>query len=472
MIAAPAYFTQRELLQAVGGEIRHRGAKVEEYLGISTDTRDDLRGRLFVALVGERFDAHDFLEAAQKNGAAGLLVSNSGLERAGGVSRLAGETDIIAVPDTLKSLGDLASYHQQRLGTPVIAITGSNGKTTTKEMLASILSQRFSVLPTLGNLNNLVGLPLTVLRLESHHQWCVAEMGMNARGEIGRMAEITSPVVGLITNIGPAHIGELGSMEGIALAKGELFEQLSLLAGTAVINLDDHRIVERSRASKVKKQLTFGTHANADIHVGEVHAHAQGLNVELCIFGHRNDFELPLHGTHNALNAAAAVGAAIAAAPNAIDVEAIQLGLKAVGEVKGRLAVRSIGSLTVVDDSYNANAASAFAAIQTAAAFADERRLVVAFGAMKELGGFSAEAHAKVGAELANAGAAVVAAFGPEAGPVAEECRAGLARHEAEDFEALASWFISNLRPSDVVLVKGSRGSKMERMIVRIEESI
>lgn len=469
MIARAASFEPDEVARAVGGRLERGSGGPPRFLGVATDSRDPLEGRLYVALEGRRFDGHDFAAAAVAAGAAGLLVSEAGFRRMGGRSAIGSEVTVVQATDTLGALGDLARYHRRRLGTPVIALTGSNGKTSTKEMLAAILSVERGVLATEGNLNNLIGLPLTLLGLESGHDLCVAEMGMNALGEIARMVEIAEPAVGLVTNIGPAHIGELGSIENIALAKGEMYHGLDPEEGVAVVNLDDARVAGRARASGVRRKRTFGTDPGADVRVVTVLPLETGQRVHMVVDGEDLQVELSVLGRHNALNAAAAVAAATALESHRTSASAIVRGLAAAGGAQGRLTIRSIRNLTIIDDSYNANAASAVAAIETAAELARGRRLVAAFGEMLELGAFSEAAHREVGEALARAGFSVVGAFGEKAGPLAAAAL-GNARHEPEDFDALLTWLIEQIQDGDVVLVKGSRGSRMERVIARIEE--
>ena len=373
--------------------------------------------------------------------------------------------DVIVVPDTLSALGQLASYHRQRLNIPVLAITGSNGKTTTKEMVASLLKQKHSVWVTPGNYNNLIGLPFTLLGLEKHHEWCVAEMGMNARGEIARMVDIAQPVIRMVTNVGPAHIGELGSLEEIARAKGEIY-----LGGEkdsqAIINADDLRVVSLDSLKAYRRRRTFGS-MDADVQVLNVESTALGLRVTLRVDDEEGLINIPLQGHHNALNAAGAIAAATAVTP--LSLESIREGFKQLPAVAGRLSTRKVGSFTVVDDSYNANLVSALSAVRTAADIAGKARLVVAFGEMRELGPFSDEAHRQVGRELDRVGAAVVAAFGHEAKPVIEAMSLGQTHHEAQDFEALMHWLVGHVQEGDVVLLKGSRGSRMERVVEYLE---
>lgn len=471
MISRPASFRADEVAAAVSGAI-DRGVRTDlSFAGVSTDTRDDLSNQLFVALVGERFNAHDFLKLAVEGGAAGLLVARREFLRVGGRTVCGSDVHVIAVDDTLVALGELARFHRMRSQVPVIGLTGSNGKTTTKEMLASILSVNQEVLATAGNLNNLIGLPLTLLGIQPGHEVCVAEMGMNALGEIARMTEIAEPDIGLVTNVGRAHIGELGSQEAIAQAKGELFLGLHSEDAVAVVNADDPWITDWFQRARVNRAITFGSKPEADVRLLEAQPEGAGQRLALSVRGQNLSLKLPLPGHHNGINAAAACAAALALRGEDLSKEELRTGLESLNTVKGRLAVKETAGVTIIDDSYNANGASALAAIETAASIAAGRRLVVAFGEMLELGAFSHEEHSRVGRALAEAGVSVIAAFGPEAAPVASHSTASV-RHEAEDFDSLNDWLMGQLRKGDVVLVKGSRGSRMERVIARIEEGI
>jgi len=469
MIARPASFTAREVAAAVRGELH--GEPDRRLDGVATDTRDNLRDALFVALVGARFDAHDFLASALEAGAGGLLVSREGWARASVEAKGAA---VVVCQDTLRGLGDLATAHRQRVGVPVLALTGSNGKTTTKEMVASIHEQARLTLKTEGNLNNLVGVPLTLLGLEEGHDVAVVEMGMNKPGEIARYTEISTPDAGLVLNIGPAHIGELGSIEAIADAKGELFRGLRPDA-VAVINADDPRVVAQADRARVLRRRTFGRKADADVRLLFSRPHAEGgQRLTLLVDGARCEADVPLDGPHNALNAAGAVALATARPDLApVSLEDVRAGLAAVRVPGGRLSLERLGSIWVLDDCYNANRASMQAALETAAARAKALgvRLVALLGEMRELGEFSEEEHAAVGRAAAEVGAAAVAAFGPRAAPIAEAAAAAgvVARHEATDEGALFDWARAQWGEGDIVLLKGSRGIRMERFKARIE---
>jgi UDP-N-acetylmuramoyl-tripeptide--D-alanyl-D-alanine ligase len=458
-------FTGEELAAATGG--RWTGAAPAEVLGVSTDTRTLGAGCLFVALRGERFDAHDYLAQAAAGGAAAAVVSEewaAGRGPAGAPPGLA----LLAVPDTLAALGAVARLHRRRFEIPVVAVTGSNGKTTTREMIAAILATRGSVLKTEGNLNNEVGVPLTLFGLEAGHAAAVVEMGMNHPGEIARLAAIAEPQLGVVTLAAPAHLEGLGTVDAVADAKAELYLGLPE-GGIAVVNADDARMLRRAQSSG-RRMITFSATKGrrGDVVVLEVTSQGEdGLRFVLGV-GNR---EVPVHvpalvGAHNATNAAAAAAAAIAL--GCTDRE-IARGLAAVRPVGRRLRLERLPSgVRLVDDCYNANPASMSAALRTLAdlARAPGARAVAVLGDMLELGAFEAEAHRELGAEAARAGVARLAAFGPRSRATAEAARAaGLEAFHAEELDALVAWARANVAPGDVVLVKGSRGMKLERLV-------
>ncbi len=469
MIARASEWTSLEVAAAVDGRLL--GDAQRAIAGIATDTRDALAGHLFVALSGARFDAHDFLEKAVEAGAAALLV-REGLDAAR-LGALSAKAAVIEVSDPLRGLGLLARAHRARLGPggpKVVALTGSNGKTSTKEMLASVLREAGAVLKTEGNLNNWIGMPLTLLGARADHDFVVLELGMNALGEIAWMTSLATPDVGLVINVGPAHVGELGGIENVAKAKGELFAGLAPGA-IGVVNLDDARVV--AQATGLGARRTFGWDPRADVRVlmsSPIGPDAQDL--VLSVDGARIETTLPYPGSHNALNAAAAVAAAFAVAGDRLDTHAVARGLAHAHRVHGRLEARVIGPWSVIDDAYNANGASMIAAIETvsARARATGGRFVALLGEMRELGEFSEEEHQRVGLALAPAGCAVLGTFGPQAAPLARVAGIAHSRHEDSDDGALFTWLKSELKGGDVILVKGSRGIRMERFIERLEE--
>jgi UDP-N-acetylmuramoyl-tripeptide--D-alanyl-D-alanine ligase len=476
LIARASNWTAGEVAEAVSGELVGDARKRLD--GVSTDTRDALGGSLFVALAGERFDAHDFLGDALKAGAGALLVSRRGLETSRAKGFEAGSLPLVVVDDTLRALGDLAAHHRRRFAIPVVALTGSNGKTTTKEMTAAILAESKRVLKTEGNLNNLIGVPMTLLGLKSDHDAAVIEMGMNTPGEIARYAEIARPDAGMVINVGPAHIGMLGSLRAIAEAKGELYRGLDKRKGIAVVNADDPEVVRVAKSSGVERVRTFGRRADADVRLVDstptFDGDRAGQRIRIEIDKSREvAVALGLPGAHNAMNAAAAVALATAL-PSMATPDQIAEGLPKATRVSRRMSFDRIGPYLLVDDCYNANSSSMKAAIETVSArvAAAGGRFVALLGEMRELGGYALEEHASVGDALVAAKAALIASFGGLARPIAEAAkRAGIeAHHEDEDLDALYAWLAPRLRADDIILVKGSRGMKMERFIERLKK--
>lgn len=475
MIQRACPWTSGEIAKATGGELL--GAASRPLSGVATDTRDPLAGQLFVALSGERFDGHDFLAAAIEKGAASLLVSRAGLERARSSGFVLGDVPCIVTEDSLRGLGDLGHAHRLKFRIPVLALTGSNGKTTTKELLSAVLAVSSAVLKTEGNLNNLIGVPMTLLGLTGAHRAAVIEMGMNQKGEIARYTEITEPDLGLVLNVGPAHIGMLGSLEAIADAKGELYRGLDRTRGIAVVNADDPLVMRAARASGVERVRTFGRSEAADVRLlssAPSSDAAGGQSASFSIDGRGLSVELPMPGEHNALNAAAAIAAATATAgaPLPVSLDDLARGLPKAMRIGRRMIFESIGKLELVDDCYNANSASMRAAIDTVSGRAIQRgrRFVALLGEMRELGDYAAAEHRSVGEALVDKGAKLVGTFGPLARPIADAARRGgiEAHHEDEDAAAMLAWLDPRLQDGDVVLVKGSRGIRMERFVEQL----
>jgi len=452
-------FTDRELLAATGG--RFAGPAPAEVAGVSTDTRTITPGSLFVALRGERFDAHDYLAESAAKGAAAVVVSEAWL-----ASHPPPAIPALAVPDTLVALGAIARFHRRRFRIPVVGVTGSNGKTTTREMIAAILATRGPVLKTEGNLNNEVGVPLTLFGLGPEHRAAVIEMGMNHAGEIARVAAIAEPYVGVVTMAGTAHIENLGSQDGVADAKAELYAALPE-TGIVVANADDPRMLKRAQATG-RRVLTFaaGAGRRGDVVVLEIVSQGEdGLRFVLGIGNREVRVHIPgLVGAHNATNAA---GAAAAAVTLGFTDREIAAGLAQVTPVGRRLRVERLASgLRLVDDCYNANPDSMAAALRTAVELAQGGRVVAVLGDMLELGAYAEEAHRALGAEAARAGVRVLGAFGPRSRETAAAARAaGLEPFHTEDIDALVRWAKATLLPTDLLLVKGSRGMKLERLV-------
>ena len=461
-LAAGAAFELEELLAATGGEVARLGGAVRVQ-GVTTDTRGLEPGELFVPIRGERHDGHRYLAEAAERGAATVLV-----DRDVSVEPLPCTT--VAVRDTLAALGDLAAWHRRRVGGRVLGVAGANGKTTTKEMLASIAAEAFGadrVLKTQGSQNNLVGLPLTLLRLSQAHAVAVLELGMNTPGEVWRLVAIADPDVGVVTCVGPEHLEGVGSLRGAAEAEGELYRRLRPSA-VAVVNAAEP-LLHASMAACPARVVTFG--AGAEVDATDVDDRGiDGTAFTLRLGGERVPVRLHLAGRHNVTNALAAAAVAHAAGmPSA----AIRRGLERVQAPSMRMEVRRLASgATVLNDCYNANPASMQAALQTMAATAARRRLAV-LGEMRELGAHAEAAHRALGRALASAGLDGVFLLGPAMRLVEQEARlAGLPSDRvvwAADHETLAGRLAGDLRDGDLVLLKGSRGAALEKVLERLE---
>ncbi len=456
--SAPSPWRLDDVLRATRAACVRRGAATR-FPRLTTDSRALRAGDLFVALVGEHHDGHDFAANAVAAGASGLVVARP--------VPLPPEADVVVleVGDTLRALQDLAADLRRRLAPCVLAITGSNGKTTTKEMLAAVLAHARGadrVLKTQGNLNNLIGVPLTLLGLVGHETHAVIEMGMNAFGEIRRLTEIADPDVGLITNVGPAHLEGLGSVEGVARAKGELFAAMRRDA-TAIVNAEDPFVAALGDAF-AGRRVRFG--AGTAVRAEGIACDARGAaSFRLCLGDAAVDVRLRIPGRHNVMNALAAAAAAwaVGVAPAAIGA-----GLEAATPVGSRMRVVALANgVTLVDDSYNANPASVAAALRSLAEAPATRRIAV-LGDMLELGNASAEQHRAVGALAGTVGLAALYLHGAFAADTATGAAGGMARdaiHIAPNHAALAAALAADARPGDWVLVKGSRGQRMEEVI-------
>ncbi len=477
-----AAWTIAHLLAATGGRLI--GKKTRTMLAdISTDTRTVKDGDVFVALVGESFDGHDFLETAVERGAGALVVER---EFPGAGERV----PVVVVRDTLQALGDLAAYRRRILGgdLKVVAITGSSGKTTVKEMAAAVFEQYYAhsestpepVLKTLGNFNNLIGLPLSLLPLSAGHRVAVLEMGMNRSGEIARLTEIADPDVACINNIQAAHLEELVDIHGVATAKGELFAGLRPDA-VRVINYDDPQVVKL--ASRYHgPTIGYGVTAAGRRHKPEVRVTrisglgAKGTRFTLHIGDWKKRLTLAVPGTHNVHNAAAAAAICTAAG---VDAESIGKGLILHQNVDKRMQFMNLpGGLRVLNDSYNANPSSMAAALKTVVSFGTDCRKVATLGDMLELGENAAPAHYEIGrlaAELGYDMLAVTGEFSPEVVRGARE--GGMNKDQVMvlvDTVAIADWLYhllisGRLSEGDWLLVKGSRGMRMEKILVELQ---
>jgi UDP-N-acetylmuramoyl-tripeptide--D-alanyl-D-alanine ligase len=451
----------QQIARMTGGRLSPATAR-GTVTGVSTDSRTIHPGDLFVPLRGPNFDGHEFLMQAVRRGAAACLSEDV----------LAGyPVPVIGVHNTLTALGDLAASYRRAFPGPVVAVTGSSGKTTTKDMLHAILALHGPGLATEGNFNNLVGLPLTLFKMMPSHRWAVLEMGMSARGEIARLAEIAAPGVGIVTNIGPAHLEGLQTLEGVARAKGELFAALPS-GGTAVINADDDRVRELPVANGVQR-LWFGLNPAATVRAETIRSDGEGVNFELILPNGRYPVKLAVPGRHNVANALAAAAAALVLE---IPAELIVRGLQTFRARAGRMeTVRLADGSLLLDDSYNANPLAVKAALEALAESGTGRKIAV-LGDMLELGEAAADLHREVGAAVASR-ADYLIVLGAQAEATAAGARtAGMAADRVRvvaDHEAAIAMVRTWLRPGDSILVKGSRGMRMDQVsgVLRVIES-
>ena len=456
-----AVFAAEEIVEATGGTAR--GPAFDQVTGVVTDSRCVKEGNLFVALAGERFDAHQFVGQALKQGAAAVLVTR-GADLPDHLSR-------VEVDDTLAALGDLGHLHRRRWGRQLIGITGSVGKTTTKNLASAALrSAGRRVLATTGNLNNRIGVPMTLFQLDDSVDTAVIEMGTSEPGEIPRLAAITEPDAAIVTRASLAHTEGLGSIEAVADEKVSLLHALSL-EGLAIAYGDDAPVKKRAAVVKAKRKLFYGRAAGNDVRVLDWEVDANGTHAQFQVRGLGVDIEMGLVGEGAVLNAAAVLALAFGLE---LPLETAAKGLVQVDPEPGRMRpLAGRGDRLVIDDTYNANPASVEVAVSTARAIADKREapLVLILGDMKELGPQSDEAHRQVGAIAADLGAFLFVGCGDAMQDAVEAAnRGGVDTLWFESSPECESGIADRLPLHCVVLVKGSRSMAMERVVQSLLE--
>src|SRR5579872_3536102 len=431
--------------------------------GVSIDSRAVGRGQLFIAIRGPRHDGHDFVAAALQAGAEAAVVASERVSSypAGIRGRL------FAVGDTLAALQDLARAVRRAWGRRIAAVTGSVGKTTTKEILAALLGAKFRVLKSEGNLNNEYGLPLTLLRLEPEDKAAVVELGMSHGGELRRLAEIAEPEVGVVTRVAPVHLEFFASVEEIALAKRELIEGLAGAEPVAVLNADDPRVARFAEVAR-GRVLTFGCGGAADFRAERIQDHgAAGSEFDFIGPGERARLRLALPGRHSIENALAALAAASVWGVGAAEAADVLRNIK-VGEMRGRLLEFAAG-FALINDSYNSNPVALAAMVDLLMKTGDYRRRILAAGEMLELGPGSANLHREAGRRTAAQRLDCIVAVQGHAAQIVngaiEEGMPASRAHFFGDSSAAAAFLAEFIEPGDLVLVKGSRGVKMERIV-------
>lgn len=442
----------KALAKAINGESHHLDADQLFPISVSTDTRNINNGQIFFALKGDVFDAHKLVDKAANAGAGVLVIEHK--------DHLTKDTPYILVEDTLKALQDFSAYWRTQLTAKAIGITGSNGKTSTKDLTKAVLSQKFSTHCTKGNFNNHIGLPLTLLETSQSHETAIYEMGMNHRGEIAPLCEFSKPEIGIITSIGTAHIEHLGSQEEIAEEKADLAAALPA-SGTLIIPADlSHRnLVERKTKASI---FTTGVEQDGDLIATDLQ-NKKGITTFNLTLKNKESIQvsLPLSGKHMVSNAllAAATGHLLG-----LSLDEIKQGLESVELTSGRLRQYQYGDITVIDDTYNANPDSVKAAALTLKDSLNESKGFIILGKMAELGEHTDSAHFEVGSFSAKLGLTVIS-VGPEAIKIFEGASSIQESFHFNTKENAADWIQSNIPPLSTVLFKGSRSAAMEKLM-------
>jgi UDP-N-acetylmuramoyl-tripeptide--D-alanyl-D-alanine ligase len=460
-------FSVEEVLKTTEGKLV-QGKRGAFFQGVSTDSRTIKEKELFIALRGLHFDGHAYaLEALDKR-AAGVLIeeTKAGDFRWNGYRTQA----VIAVRDSLQALGDLARARRRRYGTPLVAITGSNGKTTTKEMVAACLGTRLPILKTKGNFNNLIGLPLTLLNLTEKEKVVVLELGMNVPGEIRRLTEIAEPDIGLITNIQMVHLEGVGSLERLTEEKGELFRGVRR-DGTIIVNRDDSRVVGLAKAFPGRK-ITFGVEGRADVGAKKIELTRAGTSFRLVTGDEEMKVILPAFGKHLVMNALSAVAVAILFE---IELKDVKAALEQLRPYSMRMEIIPLpGGKTLIDDTYNANPVSMGLALEVLVTMKGKGRAIALLGDMLELGSFSEEAHRQLGKKISELPIDFLTMLGERSALVVESAvhhgfPAERVRRVKDHSEALLT-LNEVAREGDWILIKGSRGMAMEKITERLKE--
>ena len=451
-----------ECLRAIGGK-NSSGVGDEFFRGVSIDSRTLKKGELFVCIQGDRFDGHNFIKEAQDKQAAAIVLSEESE-----MGRVRGKTPVvIRVKNTLKALQELALFYRKKMPVKVIGITGTNGKSTTKEMTAAITEKKFKTIKTKGNLNNHIGLPLNIFDLSKTDEIAVMEMGMSAAGEIKRLAEIAKPEIGVVTNISEGHLVHLKTLKKVQAAKGELFDSLSEKE-TAIVNADDPLVLELAKSVRAKV-ITYGIYKGADIKAENIcPMDREGFKLSVNFSGKNIPMCIPFLGECNIYNALAAIATSwsLGIAP-----DDIKQGLMAAKLLANRFEVSEHRGVTIINDSYNANPRSMKEALKILAKYKCKGRRFFIVGEMLELGDLSKPAHKALGVDVAKYSIDYLVTVGDLSSHVAKSAVAsGMNKKNtaiASGYECAVSFIKKHSRSGDCLLVKGSRGSKMEEVVRR-----
>lgn len=428
---------------------------------VCTDTRNLVPGDVFIALKGARFDGAEYLAEAQEGGARCLVA-----ERV--PDGLAPDIPMLLVRDSLKALGRLARCYRDSQRACIVGITGSNGKTTTREMASAILKRGFTVLQNAANENNRIGVPKTLLRLSDRHEFAVIEMGTSEPGEIAELARVAGPQCGVLTSISESHLSGLRDLDGVIQEKGDLLAALPN-DGIAIVNFDDPRCVLASKRANCRV-VSYGTDLRCELRADRIRTNKYGTHF---VLNGRHEFRLPVHGTHNVLNALAAIAVGWVGGVNMSD---MQLALRRIEPVGRRLEYHDYGGIGLLDDSYNANPASTCAALRTLGGFPCEGQRIAVLGDMLELGAQSERLHREVAWLGTTQPIDLVVAVGPQMKALAEvfnehflEAGYGSVWH-FDDSEQAAQHLLAEVRAGDVMLVKGSNGMRMNGVVQSFRE--
>lgn len=454
-------FTLTQVMQATNAVLK-KITSASVFGGVTTDTRKVEEGMLFVALKGEKFDGHDFIAEAAKKGAIGAIVNKDY-----DVSRLEDvEIDILAVNDTLKAYQDLAKLWRSKFSIPVIGITGSNGKTTTKDLTAAVLSGKWNVLKTQANFNNEIGLPMTLLQLNKSYDAAVVEMGMRGLGQIKLLTDIAKPTIGVITNVGETHMELLGSIENIAKAKSEMAQAIEI-DGKVVLNADDEHVAKMHEVTKAHP-IYFGINHAADVKAFDIKTVGEGKTEFDALIGENMaHFTLNMLGIHNVYNCLAALAVGYACG---LTIEEMQKGLASFKPTAMRFEYKKIGDFNVINDAYNASPMSTKAALSNLAKVTDGRKILV-MGDMFELGSVEVKAHEDIAVQAKEAGVSIIVTRGTLTQNTARKAREiGIPEvYECANHEEAVATLKKVLQKDDTVLFKGSHGMHMEKIIELLE---